>query len=380
MANVPNTSTFTFQDVTTSVYNDTAAGRNLSGSFGAATGTFDPSYVGSKNQLYNFRNYVNYTIPTLWGGGYNVATSTGNFGASRTDKSLTFTWGDYSLVECSSSGTYILCVPYLANYIYRSTNGGSSFTTLNGMDYGSVGTAMSSNGQYSYYAEYDNVNYVAHIWRQNNYLGGYFSEVGTIYDVAFPPWGYSPLIQNMACSSNGQYVTLKDWTYYYVSSDYGANWSTIDGTSIGYRLAMNGTGQYQYGLGGSQYYLKYSSNYGATWGTWTPPSSMASTNAVFVAVSRDSAYMIAGILGSTRACVSSNRGSSWGSEISFTNIPGGNTIAGMAVSPTGKTMIVTMCNGTSNISNQVSKDYGTTWNRESAYTGFNTQWKFLGDI
>jgi len=58
MANVPNTTTFTFQDVTTAVYNDTAAGRNLTAAFANATGVFDPAYVGGKTNLLNFRNYM----------------------------------------------------------------------------------------------------------------------------------------------------------------------------------------------------------------------------------------------------------------------------------------------------------------------------------
>ena len=54
MAVVPNNTTFTFQDVTTAVYGDTAAGRNLVSAFTDATGTFDPAYVGLKTNLLNF--------------------------------------------------------------------------------------------------------------------------------------------------------------------------------------------------------------------------------------------------------------------------------------------------------------------------------------
>ena len=54
---VPNTSTFRFSQVTMAVYGDSASGRNLTSAFADATGTFDPSYVGSKTNLLNFRNY-----------------------------------------------------------------------------------------------------------------------------------------------------------------------------------------------------------------------------------------------------------------------------------------------------------------------------------
>lgn len=55
---VPNTNSFSFQDVTTEIYGDTTSGRNLSQAFTDATGVFDPTYEGSKNNLLNFRNYV----------------------------------------------------------------------------------------------------------------------------------------------------------------------------------------------------------------------------------------------------------------------------------------------------------------------------------
>lgn len=56
---VPNTTTFTLQDVTTEIYGDITSGRNLTSCFTDANGSFDSNYVGSKNALYNFRNYSN---------------------------------------------------------------------------------------------------------------------------------------------------------------------------------------------------------------------------------------------------------------------------------------------------------------------------------
>ena len=47
---------FTQRDVVTEIYGDNS-NRSLTELFSAATGTFDPAYVGSKNSLYNFRNY-----------------------------------------------------------------------------------------------------------------------------------------------------------------------------------------------------------------------------------------------------------------------------------------------------------------------------------
>lgn len=55
---VPNTATFSLSDVTTTIFGDASAGRNLSSCFTSANSAyFDPAYSGSKNSLLNFRNY-----------------------------------------------------------------------------------------------------------------------------------------------------------------------------------------------------------------------------------------------------------------------------------------------------------------------------------
>jgi len=62
---VPNTDSFNQRDVVTEIYGD-SSDMTLTELFSAAVGTFDSSYVGSKNSLYNFRNYQ-HIIPN---GGY----------------------------------------------------------------------------------------------------------------------------------------------------------------------------------------------------------------------------------------------------------------------------------------------------------------------
>ena len=64
MSNVPDNTIFNFQHVTTAVYGDTNAGRNLVSAFADATGTFDPAYVGLKTNLLNFTNYNSTPTPT----------------------------------------------------------------------------------------------------------------------------------------------------------------------------------------------------------------------------------------------------------------------------------------------------------------------------
>lgn len=55
---VPNTTTFSLLDVCAEIYGTFDAGMNLNQCFIDAIGTFDPNYMGSKNSLLNFRNYV----------------------------------------------------------------------------------------------------------------------------------------------------------------------------------------------------------------------------------------------------------------------------------------------------------------------------------
>lgn len=55
---VPDTNTFTLKDVTTEIFGDTNPGRGLQECFtNAVAAYFDPAYEGSKDSLYNFRNY-----------------------------------------------------------------------------------------------------------------------------------------------------------------------------------------------------------------------------------------------------------------------------------------------------------------------------------
>jgi hypothetical protein len=62
---VPNTNTFTLQDVTNEIYGNTNSGKNLVDCFADANPVgFDSSYEGSKNSLLNFRNYNNITYQT----------------------------------------------------------------------------------------------------------------------------------------------------------------------------------------------------------------------------------------------------------------------------------------------------------------------------
>ena len=61
------TGDITLEDVTTEIYGDTDDGRSLETCFSSATsGTFNPTYVGSKDRLSNFKGYV-HADDGVWG-------------------------------------------------------------------------------------------------------------------------------------------------------------------------------------------------------------------------------------------------------------------------------------------------------------------------
>ena len=79
MANVPNTTTFSLLDVYNAVYShNTSVQGNLSSCFTYSVDSyFDVNYKGSKNSLYNFRNYtVSLNNPSISTGIYDLLTST----------------------------------------------------------------------------------------------------------------------------------------------------------------------------------------------------------------------------------------------------------------------------------------------------------------
>ena len=106
---VPNTTTFTLQNVVDEIDNDD----NLVGCFNDATASyFDSSYEGSKNQLLNFRNY----------GSQNALTQfTGSSGQNDIkflcSQSITTNYWH------NGSATY----PQVNDNVYTNSNGSTSF-------------------------------------------------------------------------------------------------------------------------------------------------------------------------------------------------------------------------------------------------------------
>ena len=68
------TGNITLQEVTTEIYGDTNAGRNLVTCFADATGTFNATYEGSKDRLSNFKGYSQAAASTS----YSSSSGTGS--------------------------------------------------------------------------------------------------------------------------------------------------------------------------------------------------------------------------------------------------------------------------------------------------------------
>ena len=106
---VPNTTTFTLQNVVDEIDNDD----NLVGCFNDANANyFDPSYEGSQNQLLNFRNYGSQNALTQFTG----SSGQNDFKFLCSQSITTNYWHN-------GSATY----PQVNDNVYTNSNGSTSF-------------------------------------------------------------------------------------------------------------------------------------------------------------------------------------------------------------------------------------------------------------
>jgi len=156
---VPNTITFSLQDVTKEVFGSTVVTGDLQSCFTNATGIFDSNYVGNKNSLLNFRNYNRNALTYF---SYAIVDHTNNTDASGdlscminyTDSSVwNYLWKFYT-TYLSANGSmylggiviYIVCRPVVGytgtlvikdngTIIYNTTTSGSVYTNILGTNY-----------------------------------------------------------------------------------------------------------------------------------------------------------------------------------------------------------------------------------------------------
>lgn len=308
MANVPNTTTFAFTDVTTSVYGDNAAGRELSGSFGSAVSIgFDGAYSGSKNSQLNFRNYQ----PSLADGAYfylaygqNLAWSidrASTFSIKRSDPAYK--------IAVSSTGQYVtitaLCMfsPWYGTRLCTSSDYGSTWTvyvTTPGSELDAL--TMDPTGQYQYW---------------NSYSYGY--KISSDYGASWStPGKFSSGGRWVSASSNGQYIIARGINYPFISTNYGSSFSQLF-TTLCNMSCMSYTGKYM--MLSYEGGVKLSSNYGASWSNMLTQTPMENYMGA-IAISGTGQYQLAGSAGTwdpdlgdynsfASLMVSSNYGASW---------------------------------------------------------------------
>lgn len=117
---VPNTNTFTQQDVKTELG---SSSNDLVSFFSEADDAkFDPNYVGAKNSLLNFRNYGSDSPPVLTEVflGYSVSTTAGACSLSPTGTFYinSSELASATLIYTDSSGTAIASSAYYSTGVY----------------------------------------------------------------------------------------------------------------------------------------------------------------------------------------------------------------------------------------------------------------------
>lgn len=360
---VPNTTTFNLQNVTTAVHGDTAAARNLSSAFSASIDpAFNATYKGSKNQLYNFRDYNSsridgkYMLGSSWSYFY---CRSGDYGASwAATNSISGQKSDWGWGGISNSGQYILLTSWTGSYngFHVSTDYGVTWTNVRNSQ-GFIGGMVSGSGR------------VMHAITSN---GGWGNVSTNDYGATWNESGLSITARGNGCmSDSGQYVYARNTSYQMVrSADYGANFSVLSGIGCSGdygKSAISATGQYVMLPTWNGCYV--SSNYGASFTrkdflfdswrfgdiAWTPWGG---------AVSGDGKYMIIPMYGLMDQNTGqdivpfySYKSSDYGATWSVMDYGYPYTHRGAALSYDGKYQII----GRTGSVTEFSSNYGASW-------------------
>jgi len=214
-------------------------------------------------------------------------------------------------INCSSDGLNIFIgIDGTVNSkygVYKSSNSGSSFSSLISTSNPYRNIAMSSNGQYVYITS----NSPAYLYYSSNY--------GT----SFTQSSVGSNISGLACDSTGQNVFVLDWSagYIWKSSNYGVSFTKITsgGVNIANLCYSSSTNKLYYCSSSSGYVYIYNLN-NSTYVSYKPGSGI---NCSGTAVSSDGQhiYICYSIVTSNQVYYSSNGGSSW-SSVSLGSVAG----------------------------------------------------------
>jgi len=309
MGQVPDTNTFSLQDVVNVV-----GGSSLSAAFtNSVDSYFDSTYKGSKNNLYNFRNYTEALTR------YYMMGTVGTSGRGQVSINNGSSWFDISVGAVGGTRSAVMQPGYYRNpyTINRNswivggysatttsafvTNTQNNWTTQNSSTFASKYyefSVMCRDASYAYFGQWTYANYL-----RSTDWGKTWSEIAL-----------SPAPLNIVCSNNGQYVyggNPNTVSTIYKSSSYGTS-LTAGGTTTGQHklVACDGTGQYVFAFYTGAHSTYFSTDYGAN---FTRLNSGASGG--YAGISNDASLMFYTVNTSGDASngivFSTNKGSSW---------------------------------------------------------------------
>jgi hypothetical protein len=144
---VPNTNTFTLQDVCNEIYGS-YSGWSLSDCFADSNANgFDASYEGSHDRLSNFRNYTHVTRSfSIWPPSSTIYDQYGNPAYPKPNYYITTNEYWYSIVDNSEIGNLALTWGY---------GSGSGYTEFNAWVYQNYDSFQHAGGAAFYYSSDD---------------------------------------------------------------------------------------------------------------------------------------------------------------------------------------------------------------------------------
>lgn len=349
---VPNTSTFGLTDVTVEIYGDIAAGRNLRQCFVDATGVFDSNYVGSKDNLLNFRNYSKSTMNILFvaipaAANPNPYLRTTFVGTNYTTQTA-LPLGVVGLRElriARSNKNYMIASYNSASSVpiaYYSSNGGVSWTAVGISNSYMFGSAISDNGAA-----------MIQVKSNTSYALYYSYNFGSSWTTKTTGLGTSQQLRSPSCNSNGSFVWVGNLTspinYYSINS-------CSSFTAVSTPFIVNSTCMHS---DGSKVWIASSTSTSIAWTT-----NKSTFNVINLSPSISAATYIACDANGTNILVSDNSSNVWvsqnsGSSFTVKPLPALTDPSSLSVSRTGKYMCIS--DRTTAGRCYASYDYGSTW-------------------
>lgn len=352
---VPNTDKFGMTDVTVEIYGDIAAGRNLRQAFidTNGVGEFDTNYVGSKDNLLNFRNYAKTTmniklvaIPattstvtsfirtTLLGTNYSTG---GSMSLSYVGlRELRIARNDRNYMIASYNSASIVPIAYY------SSNGGSTWNAIGINNSYMFGSAISDGG-----------SFMIQIRSNSSYVLYYSYNYGANWTTKTSGLGSGQQLRSPSCNYNGSFVWVANLTsaVNYYSTNSCSTFTAVSTPFIANSSCMDANG--------TKVWIASSTSTSIAWTT-----NKSTFNVINLSPSISTATYIVCDANGTNILVSDNSSNVWvsqnsGSSFTVKPLPALTDPSSLSVSRTGKYMCIS--DRTTAGRCYASYDYGSTW-------------------